>query len=166
MNRTAHAIPTVGDVMTTVPITIGSGQTIGEAWTMIEEHGVRHLPVTNIEGKLLGIVSERDLRIVYAIAADAANRMVVDEIMVTEPYVVAPDASVSRVARAMASNKHGSAIVVDAGRIVGVFTSTDALHALADVAEGKAPRPQALDDAERQPPRGKTRRVARGTAAV
>lgn len=166
MNRTTRATPTVGDVMTTIPRSIGADQSIAEAWQMIEELGVRHLPVTSIRGKLLGIVSERDLRVAQAISEEKSKRLSVEEIMVAQPYVVGPGASLSRVARAMATKKQGSAIVVDQGMIVGIFTSTDALLALADVAEGKAPRPQALVDVERRSPRGKTRRPIREIAAV
>ena len=50
-----------------------------------------------------------------------------------EPYTVAPDAQLREVARTMAERKIGSAVVVDGGEVTGVFTTTDALRALAAV---------------------------------
>ncbi len=55
----------------------------------------------------------------------------VDEAMTREAFTVGPRASLVRVARHMAERKHGSAVVVERGRVVGIFTTTDALDALA-----------------------------------
>jgi acetoin utilization protein AcuB len=54
--------------------------------------------------------------------------------MAGEPYTVAPDAPLEEVATRMADRKLGSALVVDRGSVVGLFTTVDALRALAVLA--------------------------------
>ena len=122
--------------------------------------------MTSARGKLLGIVSERDLRVAKAISEDVSKRTTVEEIMSTPVYVVAPSTPLGHVARTMAARKHGSAIVVDRDRVVGIFTTTNALGVLADAVEGKTARPQASVDMERRPTRPRTRRTTRGIAAT
>jgi len=54
----------------------------------------------------------------------------------TEPvFTVDPNASLAKTAREMAAHRYGSAVVLDHGIVVGLFTTTDALRALAAVLE-------------------------------
>jgi acetoin utilization protein AcuB len=57
----------------------------------------------------------------------------VEEAMTAQPFTVPPDAALEDVARAMAEQKYGSAVVVDKGAVVGLFTTTDALRALSSM---------------------------------
>jgi acetoin utilization protein AcuB len=52
--------------------------------------------------------------------------------MVTEFYTVEPDEALDVAAREMSKRKYGSALVVTGGKVVGVFSTTDALRALSD----------------------------------
>jgi acetoin utilization protein AcuB len=61
------------------------------------------------------------------------GRELVEEAMTDEPFVVPPDAPLEEVAEVMAARKHGSALVVESTTVVGIFTSTDALRALASL---------------------------------
>jgi acetoin utilization protein AcuB len=98
---------------------------------MVHE-GFRHLPI--VEGRRpVGLVSERELRVVENMHGVDSAMCVVGDFILGAPYTVAPDAPLRDVARTMAEQKYGSAIVVDGGEVVGVFTTTDALHALAAV---------------------------------
>ncbi len=58
---------------------------------------------------------------------------VVGDFILGVPYTVSPDAPLRDVARTMAEQKFGSAVVVDGDEVTGVFTTTDALRALAAV---------------------------------
>ena len=162
MNRTSRATPTVGDVMTITPRTIVGTQPITNARRLMKEYDVRHLPVVDEHDKLVGVVSERDIHVAQA-ASD--GRVPVETIMTPKPYAVPPNALLNQVARIMAAKKHGSAVVVDKGTILGIFTTTDALGVLADSLEGKLPRVQAAIDVERRPARPRTRRVGREALA-
>jgi acetoin utilization protein AcuB len=123
----------IGSVMTKHPWTIGSDQPLVAAHTIMREHNIRHLPVL-AEGKVVGIVSQRDLHLVETLLDVDPRRVTVDEAMTPEPYTVGPRASVARVARDMARTRHGSAVVMERGKVVGIFTTTDALALLARLA--------------------------------
>jgi acetoin utilization protein AcuB len=120
---------TIEKVMTPQPHTIGRDQTLATAHEMMQSHDIRHLPVLD-GGKLVGVLSQRDLYFVENIAGVDASQDHVDDAMSTDCYVVPPRASVYEVAATMAERKLGSAVVVDAGRVIGIFTATDALRLL------------------------------------
>jgi acetoin utilization protein AcuB len=121
--------------MTPTPHTITTRQTLAEAHQTMRERGVRHLPVVS-DGKLVGVVSQRDLYLLETLRGVDVGREMVEEAMSDEPFVVAPDASLDEVAEAMANSKHGSALVVESATLVGIFTSTDALRALVALLRG------------------------------
>ncbi len=115
--------------MTGSPHAISSRRTLADAHLAMREKGVRHLPVVD-EGKLVGVVSQRDLYLLETLRGVDVSRELVEDAMSDEPYVVHPDAELADVAEAMAVHKHGSALVVERTEVVGIFTSTDALRAL------------------------------------
>jgi acetoin utilization protein AcuB len=123
--------------MTPTPHTISTRQTLAEAHQTMRERGVRHLPVVS-DGKLVGVVSQRDLYLLETLRGVDVGREMVEEAMSDEPFVVAPDAPLDEVAEAMANSKHGSALVVERAALVGIFTSTDALRALVALLRGSA----------------------------
>ena len=97
---------------------------------MMRTHELRHLPVLEA-GKLVGVLSQRDLYFVEAIAGVERTVESVSEAMASEVFAVAPGDLVSDVARTMGEHKYGCAVVVDRGHVVGIFTATDALALLA-----------------------------------
>jgi acetoin utilization protein AcuB len=126
---------TVAQFMTRSPYTIGADQPLSLAHRMMRTNNLRHLPVL-AEGQLVGLVSERDLAVIEASRRLDADKATVDKAMTAEPYAVAPGAALVDVVREMAAQRHGSAVVVDGGNVVGIFTTVDALLALAHVLDG------------------------------
>ncbi len=118
---------TVRALMTPSPHTIGSEQTIEEASRRMRYAGVRHLPVL-AGGRLVGLLSERDARLVTSLSG--TQHVTVAEVMSPEPFAVGPDDELARVVETMATRKLGSAIVVEGVEVIGIFTTTDALHLL------------------------------------
>jgi acetoin utilization protein AcuB len=124
-------IPTISKYMTTTPHSIGSHQTIKTASQMMKELGIRHLPVLE-GGTLTGILSDRDVKM--ALTFSGANEETkVDQIAFEDPYLVKPDAKLDEVVATMAEKKIGSALVVDNHKLVGIFTTVDALKAFSDL---------------------------------
>lgn len=122
----------VGDYMTPSPHTIGDDQPLERAHALMREHQIRHLPVLH-GGKLVGVVSMGDLHLLETLGTEITSGVKVEEAMTAEPYVVPPDAPLEDVAREMAHHKYGTAIVSRDGRkVVGIFTTIDALRALTD----------------------------------
>ena len=116
--------------MTPEPVVTKSSRTLWDAHQLMRERGVRHLPVVD-DGRLVGIVSQRDLYLLETLRGVDIATETVDEAMTADPYTVDPTTSVAEVAHTMAEHRYGSAVVVDRGEVVGVFTTTDALRALA-----------------------------------
>ncbi len=122
--------------MSTSPHTIGAEQTLAEAAEVMRTHGIRHLPV--LQGRqLVGVVSDRDLKIVEAFPDVKRDEVPVSEAIAQEAYAVAPDTAIVDVVDHMADHRYGSAVVVDGNDVVGIFTTIDALRALSDVLHGR-----------------------------
>lgn len=124
----------VKDVMTSQPHTIGRNQTLALAHRMMRDHGIRHLPVLE-HGELVGMLTQRDLYFLETIAGVELTKDLVDDAMNTDAYAVDPDESLEHVAAVMCERKLGSAVVVERGRVIGIFTATDALRLLAGYPE-------------------------------
>jgi acetoin utilization protein AcuB len=126
------SIPQIKKYMTTEVQTIGDEQPMSVAHSMMRQQHIRHLPVLH-DGKLIGVVSDRDLRLIETLQDVDPTKVAVSEAMTTDTYVVGPDAGLDEVVTRMAANKYGSAVVTDHGHVVGIFTTVDACNALADL---------------------------------
>ncbi len=122
----------IADHMTRSPITVDKTTSLAEALKIMEEHGFRHLPVVESD-KLLGVVSERELRCLENMEGFNSAHCTVEDFTLGPTYAVAPDSPVREVARVMAERKLGSAVVVEGDKVVGMFTTIDALRVLASV---------------------------------
>jgi acetoin utilization protein AcuB len=121
--------------MAACPFTIGRRQTLERAHAVMREHGIRHLPVLE-GGKLVGLLSLRDLYLIETLRDVNPHETLVEEAMSQDPYVVAPDTPLEIAAATMAQHHYGSAVVSDEHGVVGIFTTVDGMRALADVLHG------------------------------
>jgi acetoin utilization protein AcuB len=124
--------PTVGQYMTPAPFTVGVDLSIAAAARLMREHQVRHLPVLS-GGKLVGMVTQRDLLLIESLQDVNPEQVTVEEAMTPDPYAISPGTALEWVALEMAQRKFGSTVVVEHGRVVGVFTTIDALRALQEL---------------------------------
>jgi acetoin utilization protein AcuB len=129
-----HQFPVVRQFMTPAPHTIGPTRSLAVARHMMQEHGIRHLPVLD-GGRIVGLLSERDLLLVETVPNVNPTNVRVEEAMVQEVLTVEPDTPVAEVVERMLERKAGSAVVCDGDRVVGVFTTIDALAALHELLE-------------------------------
>ncbi len=130
---------TVQEYMSIAPVVVSSARTLAAAHRLRRERNLRHLPVVD-HGRLVGIVSQRDLYLLETLKGIDPGSEVVAEAMSQEPYAVPPDAPLEQVASAMARSKFGCAVVVDRGAVIGLFTTIDALRALATVVRRRRAR--------------------------
>lgn len=112
-----------------------------DSLSLVEEKfrmkGIRHLPVLDHEGKLAGLVSQRDLYRILSpritedgIYYDKAslNIFILKRVMTQNPVRLRPEDSLARAVEIMARNKYGCIPVVDGeDRPVGIVTETDVL---------------------------------------
>ena len=137
--------PKVYKYMTPSPHSIGRDETLVVAHNIMRKNRIRHLPVLD-GGVLVGLVSERDLLFIESLRDVDLAEVQVEDAMAVDPYFVNVDTPVREVAAMMIEHKYGSAIVVDHGHVVGIFTTIDALRAVLDLEKKVAhlsPRPHA-----------------------
>jgi acetoin utilization protein AcuB len=123
------AIPKLAKYMTTTPHTIGADQSLAKASSLMSKFQIRHLPVLE-GGKLVGILTDRDVQLVETFRDVDPETVTVDEAYSPDPYIASPESSLSEVCEKMASHKYGCALVCDNHKLVGVFTWIDALQAM------------------------------------
>jgi len=128
------SIPTISKYMTTLPHTIGADQPLSKANSMMTELRVRHLPVLS-GGKLVGILSDRDVKLVETFRDVNPDDVKVEEAYSPDPYIAAPTSSLAEVCAKMAAHKYGCALVCDNHKLVGIFTWVDALNAFNELLE-------------------------------
>jgi acetoin utilization protein AcuB len=125
----------VGAHMTPAPVCVQLDADLSAAVELMEQHNIRHLPVMDGE-TLTGVVTDRDLAMIESLLPEEWETICVAEAMTPEPYTVQPDAALWEVAKHMAREKFGCAVITDErGAVVGLFTTSDALRVLADLAE-------------------------------
>jgi acetoin utilization protein AcuB len=128
--RETHGTFFVRNYMTRSPHTIGPRQTLEEAHQLMRAHRIRHLPVLD-GGKLVGIVSQRDLMLIESLPDVSPAEVPVEDAMTTEIFAVTPSTPLANVVTQMADRRRGSAVVTKGAEVVGVFTMVDACRTLA-----------------------------------
>lgn len=125
----------VRDRMTRDPVTIRPDTSFQDALMLMRDHEFRRLPIVDPTGKLVGIVSERDLLYASPSPASTLNvwemnylleRLLIGEIMTKEVITTTPETPLEDAARIMVEHKIGGLPVVDTdGTVIGVITETD-----------------------------------------
>ena len=124
----------VQERMTHNPVTIRDDTSMYDALKIMRENKVRRLPVLDKNGKLVGIVSEKDL--LYASPSPATSlsvweisyltsKITVRELMTKEVITICEDCPMEEAARIMVDNKIGGLPVVRGDTVVGIITETD-----------------------------------------
>lgn len=112
-------------------VMIKGSDNLDRALELMQEHGIRHLPVTE-NGKIAGIISERDVYTHFG--KDWTSMLTVADIMNTSLLSVHKNENLGQVAFQLSSKKIGSALVLDDDQsLYGIFTTTDALNALVEI---------------------------------
>lgn len=126
--------PQVIAFMTPFPYSIDVDAPLEDAHKLMRQHRFRHLPVTSC-GAIVGVLTDRDIKLILGpdFGSPDEGQLRVRDAYVEKPCVVPASTPVAKVARVMADNRIGSAIVTKHDKLVGIFTVTDACRALAEV---------------------------------
>ena len=138
----------VKDRMTSDPIVVTDTTPFEDALRLMRDKKVRRLPVVNKDGRLVGIVAERDL--LYASPSPATSlsvfevhyllaKMSVHEVMTRRVITVGEDCPLEEAARIMVDHKIGSLPVVTGGKLVGIITETDIFKTFVEILGGREP---------------------------
>ncbi len=137
----------VKEAMTKDLVTIDPEASLTTAMDVMRTKDLRHLPVVDEAGQLIGIITDRDLRHAAfgpAVAeylsaraqrrlrgiAEALENLKVRDVMTWVVVTTSPDASIAHAALVMSERRVGSLPVVDNGKLVGMLTERDLLRAL------------------------------------
>jgi acetoin utilization protein AcuB len=127
--RTGSCPKTIGDVMTRHPASVRPAQSLATAHGLMRSLGVRHLPVVD-GGRVVGMVSQGDLRLLESIDRVDVATVQVEEAMIPRPYVVDADTPLAEVLGAMLDRRIGAVVITERGRLLGIFTGVDAISTL------------------------------------
>jgi CBS-domain-containing membrane protein len=128
----------VRELMTGAVITALPSMPILDARNLMLKERIRHLPVTDAEGRLLGIITDRDIRLNLPSQATSLSvweinhllaKLTVGDVMTETVIAVGPDRPARDAAELMVDHQIGALPVEDAGRLVGIVTETDLLRA-------------------------------------
>lgn len=131
--KSPKKMPIVGAVMTSFPYFVDSDDPVGRLEKMMDDRGIRHLPVQE-KGKIVGIVSERDLhhRLPRIAAPEEKARLRARDIMIANPYTVGFNTPLSEVVAQMALRHIGSVIVTRKGKLAGILSAMDVCRIFAE----------------------------------
>lgn len=131
----------VGRKMTTDLVTVTPDMPIVKARDLLREHNIKQVPVVDSAGRLVGILTDRDIRSAWASPATTLSiyeltyvlqKVTVDSIMVRDVITISPDATIERAAKILHDRKIGSLPVMEGDTLVGIITSTDLMEVLLD----------------------------------
>jgi len=132
--------------MTVDPVAISPVTSFPESFRIMRERRIRHLPVVDEGGKLVGIVTQTDLLHASPSAATTLSvfemsyllaNLHVREVMSSPPITVSEDAPLEEAARLMVEKKIGCLPVMRDGDLVGMITETDVFETFVEVLGGE-----------------------------
>lgn len=127
----------VEEFTTPNPATATENASLEELRALMTTYGIRHLPIVR-DGDIVGLVSDRDLRLAEGLSATHRLRALAADIMAIDPVSVKAETPLDDVAFTMSDRKIGSVLVHEAdGTFLGIFTLTDALNALIELIRSK-----------------------------
>jgi len=132
----------VRDLMTSEVHSVHPTSTLAELLDLLQERNIRHVPVVDDEGELVGLVTQRDLLrrslaargdLPLTVREEVVAHRTVDEFMTAGVMTVDPDAPLGEAAELILDNKLGCLPVVEGPHLVGIITESDFVaHVLKD----------------------------------
>ncbi len=133
MRTPADKSPPIKRYMTPFPYSIAAKQRLDEARSMMDEHDIRHLPVT-LDGALFGLLYRAELRVADQLKGERA--VTVGEVCTRDPLIIELNTPMAEVAETMVERRVSATMVTRAGKLVGILTSTDVCRLLAELLLG------------------------------
>jgi len=130
------------------PMTVSPNTAVEQALKRMRDEKVRRFPVVDDDGKLVGIVSDKDL--LYAAPSPATSlsiyelhylysRITISQVMTRDVVTVQEDDPIEEAARVMVDNKIGGLPVMREGKLVGIITETDIFKTLMEMMGARDP---------------------------
>jgi len=129
----------IGRIMHTDLITVSPTSSLAQAQELTEKHDIDHLLVVNDQKKLIGIISDRDLKRYWASPATSLSthelsylleKVTVDMVMIKTVVTVSTSTTIERAAYIMQQNRISALPVMEEDELAGMITSTDVMAVL------------------------------------
>lgn len=126
------------DLMTSPVVTLSSDSALNDAWTVMTRKRFRHVPITSLDGTLVGMVSERDLLIhapelIVGLPSPQGERLKLAEIMTTRVISATVATDIREIARIMLDERIHAVPILDGNRHpIGIVSSQDLLRGIAN----------------------------------
>lgn len=138
------------DIMTTEVTTLSKRHSVLDARELMSSQGIRHIPITDAQGKLEGIFSQRDLLAVMdSTESDLdhherktrESQILLKEVMTKKVSTANTSVSLREAAMFLQNKKYGCLPIVEEGKIKGIVTDTDfisvAINLLEQIEDGE-----------------------------
>ena len=131
----------VSELMTSRPVTIGHGDTLGQALDIMGQIGCRHLPVISTDGHLVGIISDGDCRLALQSINSVetcqdvmvTKQTLISSIMTPAPIITEGEVPAHEAARLLLTNRISSLPVMRDETLIGIITTSDLLVAFMSI---------------------------------
>jgi acetoin utilization protein AcuB len=136
----------VKDRMTPNPITVTEETSFEDALHLMKEKGIRRLPVASGDGRLVGIVVEKDFSSASPSGATSLSvfemhyllvKLKIKSMMTKKVITVGDDCPLEEAARIMVDHRIGSLPITREGRLVGIITETDIFKTFVEILGGR-----------------------------
>ena len=143
----------VRDLMTSNVLVVGPDDPVTKIRDLMADRHIRHVPVVDEGGDLVGVVSDRDLLaralgadtdLPLSLQAELLDADKVRDVMTWDVETVDADDDVTTAAMVMLENKYGCLPVLEEGKLAGILTEADFVRFVAGTAEDSALQPAAL----------------------
>ncbi len=124
----------VRDLMTEKVFTLKPKDDLAALYDLMDSRHVRHVPIVDSDGELVGLVTDRDLsrsalgaveELPLSVERDILRRRRIRDIMASEPDSIEPDSTLKEAAEILLENKVGCLPVVEGLHLVGILTEAD-----------------------------------------
>ncbi|HET8530092.1 MAG TPA: CBS domain-containing protein [Methylomirabilota bacterium] len=131
----------IRELMTGGLTTVHGETSVQEARELMTRKRIRHLPVTSPGGRLVGIITDRDIRLNLPSPATSLSvgeinhlltKLTVGQVMTRSVITIGPDRPVREGAQLILEHRIGALPVVDDGHLIGILTETDIVRAFVE----------------------------------
>lgn len=127
------------EIMTKDPVTLNIDEPFCRVAQIFQERDIRHLPIVNSKGSILGIISQRDLNRITSPKKNPAGDFLYDpeelakyilkQHIIQKVITLSPNDTLEKAVELMATQKLGCVpVVAPHGEVVGIVTVTDILN--------------------------------------
>lgn len=123
----------IADRMTAKPVTVLASETLATAAELLRSKDIHHLPVVDASDRLVGIISDRDVRSATGFDRHPDAQLTVAEVMTSEPRTLPLNSTLDEALDVFCTARLGALPVVSSGQLVGIISRRDLLQAFHDV---------------------------------